>query len=155
VWRKRHKAHIHRLPFAEGEPIGAPERQRGSCPLLPHRCRRRTKGSHGSNLPSGQRPEIRLAPVSCRLVRIKASHLQSRTGVPEVSFRYPAPWGRNSFGLLLRAGGQAALMVDRSTLTPGPIVVVSAMRFRYTPFAPAGFALITASANARIFSSIA
>ncbi len=49
----------------------------------------------------------------------------------------------------------AVRTVDGSILTPAPIVEEIATRLTYSPLAPVGFALVTASANALMFSSSA
>lgn len=75
--------------------------------------------------------------------------------------RHPGPEGpgilqqSNGFSVAPKLRDQSADRLARSILTPGPIVEVTAIRFRKLPFEPDGLALTTASANARIFSSIA
>ena len=120
-----------------GHPSDHPSDTRGSCPLSPRLLQAadaRTKGTHGSNLPTQWRepPVIRLSPVSCRPMRIKAEppaisdrilpqtiaclrHPDRRTG-PEFVRRPQPPFDH-------------ALTVARSTLRPGPIVELTDIFF--------------------------
>src|SRR5688572_33327261 len=82
------------------------------------------------------------------------AHLQSRTGSDRTECP-PARFRRALAPPAKRFRTQLAESEAGSTRTPGPCVEVTATRFKNVPLAPDGFALVTASAKARMFSSSA
>src|SRR5579883_1919861 len=115
--------------------FGFPKTAARMSPLWPYRAANRPKLVWGTFMPRFCRPGF-------------------AERYPGSYFSYSGPrlrWSRN-YTLIYAAPPDRE---PGSILTPGPIVELKATRFTKVPFAPEGFALMTASAKAFTFSTSA
>src|SRR6188472_1291450 len=100
-------------------------------------------------------PSNRSSPVSCRPERLK------RSPAPAVSDRFAplrkenGPSGLNLSPETLKTQPAPPTRFAGSIFTPGPMVEATATFFKNVPLAREGFAFLTASAKARMFSTSA
>ena len=91
--------------------------------------------------------------ISDRITRFAYLLAGPEKGIALSGFKPEAANRSRNFSQTSAYAPGAASTLAGSILTPGPMEEETATRLTYVPLAPAGFALTTASASARMFSS--